>query len=132
MSSTEIDSATHSSPDLFVLFYLFFSFHFHTQCEYSLIGVSNTLSPCCKPPFSAGPPGTVQTRYAKSRPSAPVFPPTTLMPKPRATHSAWKRAHQQREKSKRKKERREKSTQSNVNRQRFCIFFLVAHTIYRH
>lgn len=43
-----------------------------------------TLSPCCKPIFSAGPPGTVHTRYANSRPSAPVLPPTTRIPKPRA------------------------------------------------
>lgn len=43
-----------------------------------------TLSPCCSPPFSAGPPGTVHTMYANSRPSAPVLPPTTRIPKPRA------------------------------------------------
>lgn len=43
-----------------------------------------TLSPCCSPAFSAGPPGTVQTIYANKRPSAPVLPPTTRIPKPRA------------------------------------------------
>lgn len=43
-----------------------------------------TLSPCCKPAFSAGPPCTVHTMHAKVRPSDPVLPPTTRMPNPRA------------------------------------------------
>lgn len=49
-----------------------------------------TLSPCCKPAFSAGPPCTVHTMHAKVRPSDPVLPPTTLMPNPRAaTKETW-------------------------------------------
>lgn len=43
-----------------------------------------TLSPCCKPAFSAGPPGTVHTMYANSLPSMDAFPPTTRIPKPLA------------------------------------------------
>lgn len=49
-----------------------------------LLQNSITLSPCCKPCFSADPPGTVHTMYANSLPSAPVLPPTTRIPKPRA------------------------------------------------
>lgn len=48
-----------------------------------------TLSPCCKPAFSAGPPGTVHTMHAKVRPSDPVLPPTTLMPNPRAVTKGY-------------------------------------------
>lgn len=57
----------------------------------ALVHCPLTLSPCCKPIFSAGPPGTVHTRYANKRPSAPVLPPTTRIPKPRAA-CCWQRS----------------------------------------